>query len=586
MNKKLLIYIGVPILIILIIAGLLTGPVYSGYFSDKTMRGLKIGNLDVGGKTKEEITEIVTDIAKQNQNTEVIWHENVININLNESGINLDIEKTVEGVMKSGKTSFIDAVFSWYMGNVAEFEFDDSEEQFKTNISAILTELGIYKGNYSVTVDGKKAVFTVNEDSKEPDTNALIGEIKKSYPDLSEPFKLSESEFLWPTAEQIRDDFDSEAVDAYVDNSSGERKIVGHKEGRRIDFELLKEKISAKEKTFEVPYEILKPKVYTDQLGDENFPVLLGKCVTYYNEGAVGRSYNVKLAASKINGYVMNKGDVFSFNTVVGKRTHAAGFKDAPVYTADGVEDGVGGGICQVSSTLYSAVLMADLDIVSRRNHSYTVSYTVPGFDATVSYGSIDFKFSNPFPQPIKIKAVASGGAMTVYVYGTKQNDNTVSLEHRILSTTPRQIRRRFNPELPSGTEKVVSTGYDGMKVQNFKHIKDASGNIIKTENLGVSTYVTLDKVIEYNDGSQPQIQEEQPLVSEEVVLPVAPSETPVVNPTQPDLQQDTEYSGNSDPNAPLVETETENEVLNELENIIEDEDEEEERGNDGELDI
>lgn len=576
MKKKLLFYIGIPFLVIVILAGLLAGPVYSAYFSEKSMRGLKIGSISFGGKTKEEIVALVTTIKNDNQNTKIKWKENIADINIKDSGIVLNIEKSVDNIMKAGKESFIDSVVSWYMGNKAEFSFDTDDKQFKSDVNAILTELGIYKGNYSVSVENKKAVFTVNEGEPQPDTEKLIEDIKNKFPYISEPFEIKEREFLWPTAEQIRADFDIEPSDAYVDNSSGERKIIGHREGRKIDFEVLKEKIDSKEKEFEVPYEVLKPKVYTDQLGDENFPDLLGKCVTYYNEGAAARSHNVKLAASKINGYVMNKGDVFSYNAVVGQRTHAAGFKDAPVYTSAGVEDGVGGGICQVSSTLYSAALMADMDIVSRRNHSYTVSYTVPGFDATVSYGSIDFKFKNPFQQPVKIKAVASGGAMTVYIYGTKQNENTVVLEHRILGTTPRQTVRRLNTELPRGTEKVVSTGYDGMKVQNYKHIKDASGNIIKTENLGVSTYVTLEKIIEYNDGTAPAVPEEE---KEEIPV-IEP-----INPTQETLQEDPEYSGNSDPNAPLIEAiPNENEITDELENIINDE--EEERGSEDELDI
>lgn len=540
--------------------------------SDKTVKGLKIGNIDIGKMNEEELRELLTEKIEVADTARIKYNDTEFEISLSESGVKVDLDKTVENAMKAGRS------FKERFGEKkADFVFEASPEQFKESIVATLTELGLSEGSYSVTVSGSEAKFEINESSADPDTDALLNEIKEKYPEFSkdsEAFTLKHKDFIWPTAELIRDDFDLEAVDAYVDTSGGERKIVGHREGRKIDFEALSKAIENKKKSFSVSYEVLKPSVYTDQLGEENFPALLGKCVTKYNEGAVGRSSNIKLAASKINGYVINKGDVFSFNGVVGKRTHAAGFKDAPVYTGSGVENGVGGGICQVSSTLYGAVLEANMKIVSRTNHSYVVSYTVPGFDATVSYGSIDFKFSNSFDTPVKIKATASGGVMTVYIYGTKQNSNTVTLEHKILGTTARPVKRVYNSSLKVGSEVVTTAGYDGMKVQNYRHIKDASGNIIKTENLGVSNYITLAKVVEYNDGKggteqttpkvdAPPANEQQPSGSgdgESVSLPV--------NPTQPNLQQDPEYSGNADPNAPL-NIAPESDLIGELEGII-----------------
>lgn len=539
--------------------------------SDETVKGLKIGNIDIGKMTAEELRELLNEKIEASDSVKIKYNDTEFEISLRESGVTVDLDKTVENAMNAGRS------FKERFGEKkTDFVFEASAEQFKESITATLTELGLSEGSYSVTVSGNEAKFEINENSADPDTDALLDEIKEKYPELSETSEaivLKHKDFVWPTAELIRDDFDSEAVDAYVDTSSGERKIVGHKEGRKIDFEALSKAIENKEKSFSVSYEVLKPSVYTDQLGEENFPTLLGKCVTKYNEGAVGRSSNIKLAASKINGYVMNKGAVFSFNGVVGKRTHAAGFKDAPVYTGSGVENGVGGGICQVSSTLYGAALEANMKIVSRTNHSYVVSYTVPGFDATVSYGSIDFKFSNPFDSPVKIKATASGGVMTVYIYGTKQNSNTVTLEHKILGTTARPVKRVYNSSLKVGSEVVTTAGYDGMKVQNYRHIKDASGNIIKTENLGVSNYITLAKVVEYNDGSGGGAQtpkDDTPPANEQTPVGSGDGESASlpVNPTQPNLQQDPEYSGNADPNAPL-NTAPESDPVGELEGIM-----------------
>ena len=130
---------------------------------------------------------------------------------------------------------------------------------------------------------------------------------------------------------------------------------------------------------------------------------------------------------------MLKKGEVFSYNNILGERTEARGYSGAKVYAGGEVVDGLGGGICQVSSTLYNAVLFADLNVVSRTCHSLPVAYVPLGRDATVSYGAIDFKFKNPYDDPIKISAVSSGGVLTVGIYGKKQSDKTVEIS--IIST-------------------------------------------------------------------------------------------------------------------------------------------------------
>lgn len=543
-----LICIIVPIVILLILLGVFWGPVADGYFSDKTAKKLKIGEIDAGGLTKEELMNRLTEISENSGNIKINWNDAQFEISALDTGMTADNEKTCENAMKAGRESFGSRISAWYKGVSIPFEFSATKKQFKDAVNAVMGEQGLILGNYDIGLSGGNAVITINENSGSPDTDKLFSEIISKYPYFSEPFTLEKGEMKWPTAEEIRDEFNIQAEDAHREGD----KIIGHKEGREIDFEALKTALDNKETQFSVPYKIIKPNVYTEQLGEGAFPNLLGKCVTTFNEGAKNRSSNIRLAASKINGYVMNKGDIFSFNGVVGKRTHETGFKDAPVYTGSGVEDGVGGGICQVSSTLYGAVLESNLKIVSRRNHNYTVSYTKPGFDATVSYGTIDFKFQNNFDNPIKIKAEASGGKMIIYIYGTKQNNNTVSLEYKVLGTTPRGVKRVYNPSLKKGAEVVKSAGYDGMKVQNYRHIKDASGNIIKTENLGVSTYITLNKVIEYNDGTGGG--NEAPKT--EAPKPAAPADVPTaapVNPTQPTPELDPEISGKAEANVPVT---------------------------------
>ena len=158
------------------------------------------------------------------------------------------------------------------------------------------------------------------------------------------------------------------------------------------------------------------------------FPDVLGQYVSYYNAALYDRSTNVELAAKSINGKVLMPGEVFSYNATVGPRTAERGFKVATIFVGGETAQGLGGGICQTSSTLYSAVLHADLDIVERTNHSLKVTYVPNGMDATVSWGSLDFKFKNSTKYPIRIQCEYGGGTLKVSVMGTKE-DKSKSIE-------------------------------------------------------------------------------------------------------------------------------------------------------------
>ena len=159
-------------------------------------------------------------------------------------------------------------------------------------------------------------------------------------------------------------------------------------------------------------------------IGTEAFPDLLSEFSTNYSVRDKDRTTNLQLAANKINGTVLMPGETFSYNKVVGERTIAAGYKEAPIYVSGEVVDGLGGGICQITSTLYNAVIYANLDIVERSNHQFVPSYVKASRDATVVYGAIDFKFKNNRNYPIKINCSVSGGIAKFQIFGLKQEDD------------------------------------------------------------------------------------------------------------------------------------------------------------------
>ncbi|GGG13490.1 VanW family protein [Paenibacillus abyssi] len=167
-----------------------------------------------------------------------------------------------------------------------------------------------------------------------------------------------------------------------------------------------------------VPRETIYPKVDQELLAQiREKPI--GQYVTYFNMRNKNRSHNITLAAKAINNVVVFPGETFSFNQVVGKRTKEKGYLQAPVIVRGELSEGIGGGICQVSSTLFNATDRAGLKIVQRYSHSRNVPYVLPGRDATVSWYGPDFVFQNHYNQPILIRAYAAGGRMFVSIYSS-----------------------------------------------------------------------------------------------------------------------------------------------------------------------
>lgn len=199
------------------------------------------------------------------------------------------------------------------------------------------------------------------------------------------------------------------------------------------------------------------PKVTAEDLG--KMGTLLSAFTTDYGGSPSNRKANVALAAAKINGLLLGPGETFSYNNTVGPREVEFGWKMAHQYQDGLVVDGIGGGVCQVSTTLYNAVLLADLKVVSRSNHSMPVAYVRPGRDATVSYDSTDFKFQNNTDGPIFVGAKANGETLTFRIYGTKAPERKVlsiyTGERRFNASGGSAVTSYRKVQLPDGTTKT-----------------------------------------------------------------------------------------------------------------------------------
>ena len=287
-----------------------------------------------------------------------------------------------------------------------------------------------------------------------------------------------------------------EAVDAYYTKDP----FAVYPSSTGLDFSVsldeAKAMLTEQKEEYVIPLKVVYPKVTTNDLGSEAFPDLLATYSTTFSTKNTNRSTNIRLATQKINGVVLMPGETFSYNQVVGKRTTANGFKVAAVYSNGEVSEGVGGGICQVSSTLYNAVLFSNLEVTERRNHTFHTGYVPAGQDATVSWGAPDFKFKNNRNYPIRIVATVSGGKITTKIYGLKQADDyTVKISSSIVGSIPYKTTYKTDSSLGAGNTKVIQKGSNGLKSVTYK-ILYQNGKEVSREVISRDTYQPHNQII------------------------------------------------------------------------------------------
>jgi vancomycin resistance protein YoaR len=210
-------------------------------------------------------------------------------------------------------------------------------------------------------------------------------------------------------------------VNAHLDKHGN---IVPEQVGSKINRDALTEQIYAayfnqRPSRLELPMSSVYPTVDSELLSEIR-TMRIGRYVTSFNSTNKNRSTNIKIATEAINNYVVFPGEIFSFNKVVGKRTKARGYLRAKVIVRGEYDEDIGGGICQVSSTLFNAVDNAGLQIVERFSHSKSVPYIPPGRDATVSWYGPDFEFKNQYNQPVLIRASTLGNMLIIKVYSSE----------------------------------------------------------------------------------------------------------------------------------------------------------------------
>lgn len=216
---------------------------------------------------------------------------------------------------------------------------------------------------------------------------------------------------------------------------------------------------------------LAKPKLTTEDASKMGIKEKVSSFTTTYNPGQASRVHNIKTLAKELDGTILAPGEEFSFNGAMGPRTAAKGYREAPAIINGRLVPSLGGGVCQVATTLFNTIFFGGFEVVERHNHSFFISHYPTGRDATVSYGGPDLKFKNSYPTHLLIKAAASGSSITITFYSTSQGFEVNYTTDGPSNFKPAGVVREDDPTLPVGTEKVFEEGYSGRDVTIYRTI-------------------------------------------------------------------------------------------------------------------
>ncbi len=327
--------------------------------------------------------------------------------------------------------------------------------------------------------------------------------------------------------------------------------IIPGQNGRgvqRVELERsLAQALGRMETALSVPLQELKASPSTEELTAMGIKEKVTEFSSTFSLGLSGRVHNIRQAAKALDGQIVAPGAIFSFNDVVGPADARDGYQDAIIISNGEFTTGVGGGVCQVSSTLYGAVLRADLKIAERHNHSLIVTYVPPALDATVNYPVHDFRFENTAPHHVMIKTEIVGDKLIVRLYGQRDRTTLVQVESHVIETYPAVVRLIPDENLTVGQEEVVQNGSTGYLASSYRKVyKD--GVLVRNEKLSQDYYSPSTRVV--RSGTKPVPAVTTPQEPAVTPAPTPSGRPPGEAPVTPDpATPDTPIQGGKIPN-------------------------------------
>ena len=503
-KKRYIIYITLLILFITFFTLMIIAINNKNY--NKVYNGITLNNIDISNYTKDELIKCLQDLNKSiSKNISILENDkSIMYISKESINFEIDIVKTVNNVFAFGRSGniFIDNFNILLNSNkIFDIEYKYDEKKLGEVINSVNLTLDnrLENDTYSIDNQNNKLILIPGKSGY-----VVNNEIFKT--DILNIFKINNNENKYKLIlkqespkkldkDKIISEVTKKPIDATIDLNTKPIKIMKEQYGIDVDKDKLKEDIDNLTKKTEIDLIILKPNITLNDLNYEEVYENISSFTTSYNTSVIGRSKNIDIATSKLDNVIINAGEVFSLNKILGEVSRETGYQEAIIYQGGKAVTGIGGGVCQVATTLYNTALYADLEILERHQHGLPVSYVKPSLDAAFYSNVQDLKFKNNKSYPIKLLAKTSDiGNLTIEVYGVKNNKNVeIKLESEIINTIP--YKTQYIEDNNINKDIIITPGVNGYTSKSY-FVKFENGKEIERKLLNTDTYSPQTEVI------------------------------------------------------------------------------------------
>ena len=496
----------------------------------KILNNVSVAGVNVGNMSRSEAKAAIraaTEHTYTNQDMVIVFPDAQIRLSPSDTGAVLDVNAAVSAAYDYGRIGTKEEKEQALAASMNAEHPVALLPYLSLNTDYIRQQMDDYCMSFnsvyaasSVTLVGEMPVLDANDEAFDPNATCqeLVIEtgnpgryidINKAYAKVLDAYSFNQFEVVINMDEEetipdeilldaIAEQYCTQGQDAIVDPETYEVTMEVY--GYSFDMEQAQAALEASQygETIRLPMTMVAPEVLGGPIKETLFRDVLCEYQTKHTNSEA-RNTNLTLACAAINGLILDPGEVFDYNTVVGKRTAEKGYRYAPAYSDGKTVQDIGGGVCQVSSTLYYCTLIADLEIINRKPHSYVSSYMPAGMDATVNWGGPDFTFRNSTNYPIRIEMWVADGYVHAKLIGTDEKDYYVEMEYEIIGySTAGSVVEIYPPDNPEGYKdgEVIQTAYNGCTVQTYKlrYDKETKELIEKVEDQ-LSKYKKRDKI-------------------------------------------------------------------------------------------
>jgi len=512
LNKGLLI----TAIILVILAVIVAVFVLANRLNNNVYHNTYLNGVNMEGKTEAEVAKYISELNEEFKTKNLVIKDGdkeIIQITPANIDMAIDELATKSKIMDFGRND------NWVNNNINILKNYFNKQEIDIVYSYSETKLGNLAAEVAAGIEGKVIddSFTVDEKNKilvitkgKEGKNIVTTEFKEAVLNQLKDNNSAEYSIVLEDSQPKELDVDivyaqvaKDAKDAYVDNSVKPAIYHKHELGITFDKEELRRVLASEEnkvqgKVIKFNLSTTKPAVTIQDITKDLYRDTLGTYTSGYVNSDANRASNVVLAAKMLNGTIIMPGETFSFNKVMGDcGLSSRGFKSAAVFKNGKVVQEIGGGVCQISSTLYIAALYANMSIVSRSNHALPVGYVPASLDATIYYPYTDFKFKNTREYPVKIVAkTTSSRKLTISICGTKED-----VEYEIVLTSQKtgsiapKVQQQKNSSLAIGETKQIQAGSYGYTSVAYKTVK-LNGKVISKTLLSEDSYASTPKII------------------------------------------------------------------------------------------